>query len=312
MRAHRLLDAFVHDARAAREVAVLGDVGDGIAHVLEAAFVDQVDDQLQLVEAFVVGDLRLVARLDERLEAGLDQRRDAAAEHGLLAEEVALGLLGERRLEEAYATAADRGAVRERKLERLAACVLMDGDEPGCSGARFVELTHAVSGSLRRDHHDVVAGGRDDAAEVDVQAVREQQRSVRREVRLDLRLVDAFLHVIGHEDRHDLGSLRRLADGAHGQTGFLRRITRRAARAQADFDLDAGVTQVEGVCVALAAVADHGDLAGEQVDVSFAVNGCQRELPSCQRTTSWRRLMVDLEDARLRPTRPVRTSSLTP
>src|SRR2546428_570535 len=66
------------------------------------------------------------------------------------------------------------------------------------------------------------------------------------------------------------------------------------------------------MCMALAAVADHGALAGEQVDVSFAVNGCQRKLPSCQRSTSWRRLMVDLEDARLRPTRPVRTSSLTP
>src|SRR5512133_2825287 len=45
--AHRRLDAFVHDARAAGEVAVLRDVGDGIAHVLEAAFIDQVDDELQ-------------------------------------------------------------------------------------------------------------------------------------------------------------------------------------------------------------------------------------------------------------------------
>ena len=79
------------------------DVGDRVAHVPRAAFADQVDDQLQLVQALVVGDLRLVARLDERLEAGLDQLGDAAAEHGLLAEEVGLGLLGERRLEHARA-----------------------------------------------------------------------------------------------------------------------------------------------------------------------------------------------------------------
>ena len=71
----------------------------------EAALVDQVDDQLHLVHALVVGDLGLVAGLDERLEAELDQPRDAAAEHGLLAEEVALGLLRERRLDHPGAAA---------------------------------------------------------------------------------------------------------------------------------------------------------------------------------------------------------------
>ena len=65
--------------------------------------VDQVDDQLQLVEALEVGDLGLVAGLDERFEAGLDQLGDAAAEHGLLAEQVGLGLLLEGRLDDAGA-----------------------------------------------------------------------------------------------------------------------------------------------------------------------------------------------------------------
>ena len=69
--------------------------------MLEAALADQVDDQLQLVEALVVGDLGLVAGLDERLEAGLHELGDAAAEHGLLAEEVGLGLLREGRLDHA-------------------------------------------------------------------------------------------------------------------------------------------------------------------------------------------------------------------
>ena len=41
----------------------------GVAHPGEAALPDQVDDQLQLVQALVVGDLGLVAGLDERLEA---------------------------------------------------------------------------------------------------------------------------------------------------------------------------------------------------------------------------------------------------
>ena len=54
-------------------VAVLGGVADRVAHVVQAAAIHQVDDQLQLVQALEVGDLRLVAGLDQRLEAGLDQ-----------------------------------------------------------------------------------------------------------------------------------------------------------------------------------------------------------------------------------------------
>ena len=45
----------------------------------------QVDDQLELVQALEVGHLRVIAGIDERLKAGLDQLGGAAAEHGLLA-----------------------------------------------------------------------------------------------------------------------------------------------------------------------------------------------------------------------------------
>src|SRR6266542_4448778 len=109
--AHRLLHSRVDDARAAGQVAVLGDVGDRVAHVLEPALV----------------------------------------EDGLLAEEVALGLLCERRLQQSDAPASDRSAVRERELERLAARVLVDGDEAGGAGTGLVQLAHAMTRRLRRD-----------------------------------------------------------------------------------------------------------------------------------------------------------------
>src|SRR5581483_3775643 len=66
--AHPLLRAVVDEARAARKVAVLGDVRHGVPHVLVPALVEEVDDELQLVEAFVIGDLGLVAGLDEDVE----------------------------------------------------------------------------------------------------------------------------------------------------------------------------------------------------------------------------------------------------
>ena len=157
---HLLAHVLVDHAPAAGVVAELGRVGDRPAHVLEAALVDQVDDQLQLVQALVVGDLGLVARLDERLEAGPDQLRGAAAEHGLLAEEIGLGLLLERRLEDPGAPGADADRVRERELARPAARVLLDGDQRRGAVALGEQPAHDVPGALRRDHDHVVAGRR--------------------------------------------------------------------------------------------------------------------------------------------------------
>ena len=109
------------------------------------------------MQALVVGDLRLVAGLDERLEAELDQLRDTAAEHGLLAEQVGLGLLGERGLDHPDARGADRGAVGERQLACVAARVLRDRDDGRRAVALGVERAHDVPRALRRDHDHVVA-----------------------------------------------------------------------------------------------------------------------------------------------------------
>ena len=126
-------------------------------HPLDPALEDQVGDQLQLVQALVVGDLGLVAGLDERLEAELDQLRDAAAEHGLLSEEVGLGLLGEGRLDHARAGGAERRAVGQGEVARVAARVLRDRDDGRRAVALFVEAPHDVARPLRRDHDHVVA-----------------------------------------------------------------------------------------------------------------------------------------------------------
>ena len=119
-------------------------------HPLDPALEDQVDDQLHLVDALVVGDLGRVAGLDERLEAGADQLGEPAAEHGLLAEEVGLGLLREGRLEDPGAAGADPGGVGERDLAGLPARVLGDRDQRRRAVALLVEPAHDVPGPLRR------------------------------------------------------------------------------------------------------------------------------------------------------------------
>jgi len=58
------------------------------------------------------------------------KRRDTTAQHRLLAEQIGLGFLGERRSDDPGARAPDPGCIRERVLERVPARVLMDRDEP--------------------------------------------------------------------------------------------------------------------------------------------------------------------------------------
>src|SRR5215208_1434824 len=234
---HRRLHMLVDDDLATGEIAVFGDVGDRVTYIREAALVDQIHDQLHLVDALVVGDLGLIAGVHECLEAGLHERADTAAENGLLAEEVALGLLCEGRREHARAAAADRGTVGEREVEGVAARVLGHGDEARSAGAGLEELAHAVAGALGRDHDHVVARAGLDLAEVDVEAVREENRGTGLEVRLDLALEDTLLHMIGQEDRDKAGALYGGGNRLHVQPG-LRGRPRVAPEAQADLDVD--------------------------------------------------------------------------
>ena len=136
------------DARAARQVAVLGGVADELVHLGEAALVQQVDDQLQLVQALVVGDLGLIAGLDQRLEALHHQLGRATAQHRLLAEQIRLGLLGKGRLEHAAARAADAVRVGERLGVRLAGGILRHGDQTRHAAALLVLAAHQAARAL--------------------------------------------------------------------------------------------------------------------------------------------------------------------
>src|SRR5436853_4905292 len=100
---HMLVD----DAGPARIVAVLCRVRHRIAHIRDAALIDQIDDQLHLVTALEIRHLRCVARFDERLETGEDQRGEPTTQHRLLSEQIGLAFLAERRLDDAGAAAAD-------------------------------------------------------------------------------------------------------------------------------------------------------------------------------------------------------------
>src|SRR5437867_3958681 len=128
-RLHRLARLVADDPLPARHVAVLGGVADRVAHVGDAALVDEVDDQLHLVQALEVRHLGRVARRDQRLVTRPDELGEPAAQHRLLAEEVGFGLLLEGRLEHPGARPAERLGVGERDALRVSARILRDGEQ---------------------------------------------------------------------------------------------------------------------------------------------------------------------------------------
>ena len=104
----------------------LAGLGDGEAHPADAGFVHQIHDQFQFVQAFKIRHLRLVARLHQRLEAGLNQRGCAAAQHGLFAEQIGFRFLLEGGLENAGARGAYALGPRQRDLLGILARVLVN------------------------------------------------------------------------------------------------------------------------------------------------------------------------------------------
>ncbi len=102
-------------------------------------------------------------------------------------------------------------------------------------------------------------GARFDLPEVHVEAMREQQRGARLDVRLDRLPVQRRLHHVGGEHGDQVGAFHRLGRFGDLEAIGLGLVPGRAVRAQADHHVEAGVAQVQRVRAALAAVAEHGD-----------------------------------------------------
>ena len=224
------------------------------------------------MHALEVRDFGLVPRFDERLEAGFHERRYAAAQHRLLAEEIRLCLLVEGRAQHAGSRRANALCVGERVVERVAGRVLMHRHERGHASTLREHFAHAMSGRLRRDHRHVDAGRRDDLSEPHVESVREHQRLARAEVLAHVIAVYRRLRGVRDEQHDELRFLRRRLDRQHAQPrGFrLRAASRRVE--QADAHVQPAVAQVERVRVSLAAEADDRDRAIFQpVDVRVLV-----------------------------------------
>src|SRR5579863_682163 len=107
------------------------------------------------MHALEVGNFWLISGGYERVEPSFNEFAHAAAEHGLLAEEVGLGFLGERRFENARACATETLGVGKCERPGIARCVLLDRDEGGSSATFGENFADAMSRRFGSDHRDI-------------------------------------------------------------------------------------------------------------------------------------------------------------
>jgi hypothetical protein len=129
-----------------------------------------------------------------------------------------------------------------------------------------------VAGALGGDEDHVDVGRDLDEAEMDGQTVRENEGLALGKVGGDVVGINVGLLHVGETDEDDVGLLHGLAGRDDGESVFLGDGLGLRAFVEADDDLDAGVLQVEGVRVALGAVAEHGDgLVFEEAEIGVLV-----------------------------------------
>ncbi len=156
---------------------------------------------------------------------------------------------------------------------RVAARVLMDGDQAGHAAAALVLGAHGVAGALRRHHQHVEVLARLDEVEMDVEAVREHQRRAVLHVGRELGAVDVGLKLVGRQHHHDVGPFGGVRHAHHLEALGLGLGGRGGARAKRGGDvLHAAVAHVEQMRVALAAIADDRHLlALDEIEIGVGI-----------------------------------------
>ncbi len=225
------------------------------------------------MQALEIGHFGRVAGFHQGLEPRADQLHQAAAKHALLAEQIGLAFLPEAGLDHPRAAAADARGVGQAELVRPARRILVHRQEAGDAAALQIFAAHGMAGPLGRHHQDVDAGPRLDQAEMDVQAMAEQQRRPVSDVGGDLVVVDGLLQLVRRQDHDGVGPARGVGHGLDLQPFGLGLLGGGGVRTKRDGHLlHAGIAQVQGVRVTLRAIAYDRDLLVEQAgEVGVAV-----------------------------------------
>ena len=173
------------------------------------------------MQALEVGHLGGIAGFHKRFVAGLDQCRQPAAQHDLLAEQIRFSLFAEIRFDDSCAPSADGRSIRQADLFGIPGRILMNGQEAGHAAAFRILRSYQMTRAFRGDHEDVNVRWRHDLPEVDVEAVAEGQIAVLLQIRGHVSPIDGSLDFVRSKDHHDVRALCRIGARHHLEAGPL-------------------------------------------------------------------------------------------
>ena len=117
----------------------------------------------------------------------------------------------------------------------------MHRDQHRRAAALDIGRAHGVPRRLGRDHHHIEIGPGHDLPVVDVESMRERERRALADVGLDLFAVDRGDVLVGHQHHHEVGTPDSVRDGGNLEPRLFRLVPGRAAGAQPNGHLDAGI-----------------------------------------------------------------------
>ncbi len=134
---------------------------------------DEIDDELEFVEALEVGKLRRIAGLNERIETGPNDRACSAAKYCLLTKKVSLRLLA--KVVSITLARVNRSPLPKPGPSALRACWDFDGLLSGRARHALSQIrTHHGAQAFRRHHDDVHVSPGNDSAIMNREAMREE------------------------------------------------------------------------------------------------------------------------------------------
>src|SRR5947207_10473286 len=127
------------------------------------------------MQTFEVCEFGWIAGTNKRFKASTNECRRAAAEYCLLAEKVCLRLLAKSGFEHPGTRAADSFCPSQSCLLGVAAGILINRDQSGCTTASHKLTAHHRSQAFGSDHHNIDIFAWDDRAIINCKPMREKQ-----------------------------------------------------------------------------------------------------------------------------------------
>ena len=209
-----------------------------------------------------ISHFRRIACFYKRIETGVDQFTDTAAENRLFTEQIGFRLLTEGCLKNTGTACTDTACIGECDLFRIACEILFDTDQGRNALAFGIRGTNNMSRALRRNHDDINVLGRFDKLEMNVEAMCECERIAFLHMRSDKLVIDIGSSFIRYQHHYNITRFCSTFD-VHdpevrmGLCKFFRLLPVSASLTQTNDNIHAAFREVFRMCVSLRTKADN-------------------------------------------------------